>query len=142
MTDNQKPLKPLREFDYSLVAKKIDGLHFNVNRGLEREIGKAFVSGHLQHARSLSVLIVMLRFAWNSYEAVRYISADTPPDPARKANYTIVLPAINRQLLDLLFSLVYMLDDLIPRSLDYQRAGWRDFVEERDSLKGTVQWSR
>jgi len=80
-------------------------------------------------------LIVMLRFAWNSYDAVRYVSADTPPDPARKANYTIVLPAINRQLLDLLFSLVYMLDDLIPRSLDYQRAGWRDFVEVRDSLK-------
>jgi hypothetical protein len=135
MADEQKPLKPLREFDYSLVAKKIDGLHFNLNRDLEREISKALASGHLQHERSLSVLIVMLRFAWNSYEAVMYISADRPPDPARKANYTIVLPAINRQLLDLLFSLVYMLDNLIPRSLDYQKAGWRDFVEERDSLK-------
>lgn len=133
--DNHKPLKPLREFDYSLVAKKIEGLHFNLNRDLEREISKAFSSGHLQHARTLSVLIVMLRFAWNSYEAVRYISADTPVDPARKANYTIVVPAINRQVLDLLFSLVYMLDDLIPRSLDYQRAGWRDFAEERDLLK-------
>jgi hypothetical protein len=60
MTDNQNSLKPLREFDYSLIAKKIDGLHFNVNRDLEREISNAFVSGHLQHARSLSVLIVML----------------------------------------------------------------------------------
>ena len=86
MIDEQKLLKPLREFDYSLVATKIEGLHFNINRDLERELGNALSNGHLQHARSLSVLIVMLRFAWNSYEAVRYISADTPPDPARKAN--------------------------------------------------------
>ncbi|RZU39110.1 hypothetical protein [Edaphobacter modestus] len=30
-----------------------------------------------------------------------------------KPNYVIVIPPINRQLLDLLFSLVYMMDDLI-----------------------------
>ncbi|WP_263411086.1 hypothetical protein [Terriglobus tenax] len=145
MTENQKQQKPLREFDYSLIAKKIDGLHFNINRSLEREIANAIANGHVQHERSLSVLLVMLRFAWNSYEAVRYLSADTPPDPARKANYTIVLPAIDRQLLDLFFSLVYMLDDLIPRSLDYQKAGWRDCVEERDERKaqydGRDEWA-
>ena len=28
-----------------------------------------------------------------------------------------------------------MLDDLIPRSLEYQRAGWRDLVEERATTK-------
>lgn len=135
MIEEQKPLKPLREFDYSLVSQKIEGLHFNVNRDLEREIAMASASGDLERSRSLSVLIVMLRFAWNSSGAVKYISADTPPDPARRVNYAIVLPAINRQLLDLLFSLVYMLDNLNTRSLDYQKAGWRDFVEERDSLR-------
>jgi len=135
MAKTPRPLKPLREFDYKLVSTKLDGLYINVSRDLERQIELGARRGHEQHERSLSVLMVMLRFAWNSYEAVRYISADTPPDPNRKPNYVIVIPPINRQLLDLLFSLVYMLDDLIPRSLDYQRAGWRDLVEERAAIK-------
>lgn len=88
--------------------------------------------------------MVMLRFAWNSYEAVRYITADTPHDLNRKPNYVIVIPCIDRQLLDLLFSLVYMLDDVIPRSLAYQRAGWRDLVEERATIRAEygddVEW--
>ena len=72
----------------------------------------------------------MVRFAHNSYGAVRYLCADTPEDPNRKPNYVLVVPNINRQLLDLLFSLVYMLDDLYPRSLEYQRAGWRELDDE------------
>jgi hypothetical protein len=135
MTETPRPLKPLREFNYQLVATKLDGLYINVSRDVERQIALGAVRGHRQHERSLSVLIVMLRFAWNSYEAVRYITADAPPDPSRKPNYVIVILPVNRQLLDLLFSLVYMLDDLIPRSLAYQRAGWRDLVEERVTIK-------
>lgn len=87
MSETQRPLKPLREFNYQLVATKLDGLYINVSRGLERQIQLAAVRGHRQHERSLSVLMVMLRFAWNSYGAVRYITADTPPDPNRKPNY-------------------------------------------------------
>jgi hypothetical protein len=47
----------------------------------------------------------------------------------------MVVPAINRQLLDLLFSLVYMLDDLSGRSLRYQRAGWRELDQEYRMFK-------
>ena len=144
MPETPRPLKPLREFNYQLVATKLDGLYINVSRDLERQIQLGAVRGHRQHVRSLSVLMVMLRFAWNSYGAVRYITADTPPDPNRKPNYVIVIPPVNRQLLDLLFSLVYMLDDLISRSLAYQRAGWRDLVEERAAIKAEygddVEW--
>ena len=144
MPDTPSPLKPLREFNYQLVATKLDGLYINVSRDLERQIELGAVRGHRQHVRSLSVLLVMLRFAWNSYGAVRYITADTPSDPNRKPNYVIVIPSVNRQLLDLLFSLVYMLDDLNSRSLAYQRAGWRDLVEERATIKAEygddIEW--
>lgn len=44
----------------------MDGLHFNVNRDLERAIAEGMARGHREHVRPLSVLIVMLRFAWNS----------------------------------------------------------------------------
>jgi len=56
--------------------------------------------------------------------------ADTPEDAARRESYALTIAPVNRQLLDLLFSLVYMLDDFEKRSLEYQRAGWREIVEE------------
>ena len=56
----------------------------------------------------------------------------------------LVVPAINRQLLDLLFSLVYMLDDFSTRSLQYQKAGWRELDQEyrmfKDSFSKDPEW--
>ena len=37
--------------------------------------------------------------------------------------------------MDLLFSLVYMLDDFCVRSLQYQRAGWRELEQEYRMFK-------
>jgi hypothetical protein len=125
--------KPLRNFDYRLVEAKMDGLLFNVDRHVQR-----LMAQHRHNAsagRCLSLLNVLLRFTRNSYNAVRFLTADTPPDHNRKPNYTLVVPPINRQLLDLLFSLVYMLDDFETRSLQYQRAGWREALEEYHKFK-------
>ena len=36
-----------------------------------------------------------------------------------------MLPATNRQLLDLLFTLVFMLDDFPERSMSYELSGYR-----------------
>lgn len=79
--------------------------------------------------------MLLVRFVNNSYRALRYVIADTPDDPARRPNYALIIAPVNRQLLDLLFSLVYMLDDLPDRSLQYQRAGWREAREEYHKFK-------
>lgn len=125
----------LREFNYELVRARLDGFFFNVERDLQKQIGMAIRSEDGESERCLSLLIVFLRFARNSYDAVRYVTANATHEPDRRSNYVIVVPSINRQLLDLLFSLVYMLDDLGPRSLEYQRAGWRDWMEEKSQFE-------
>jgi hypothetical protein len=125
--------KPLRAFDFGLVAARMDGLLFNIDRHLQR-LKRKFGDVPTMD-RSLSLSNVLLRFARNSYNAVRYLTARTPEDSARRPNYVLVVPAINRQLLDLLFSLVYMMDDFEVRSLQYQRAGWRESLEEYHKYK-------
>ena len=77
----------------------------------------------------------MLRFAQNSYQAVLYVAGDLPEDPRRKPYYAMVVPTINRQLLDLLFSIVFMLDDFGTRSFQYQRAAFREITEEQHQFK-------
>jgi len=111
----------------------MDGFLFNVDRHLQRL--RSQNAGNRIADRCLSLLNVLLRFSRNSYHAVWFLTADTPPDHTRRPNYVLVVPSINRQLLDLLFSLVYMLDDFEARSLQYQRAGWREAHEEYQKFK-------
>ena len=118
--------KPLREFQYSLVAAKMDGLLLNIDRDLQRHGNQALERRQNDSERCITLVNLMIRFARNSYNAVRYFAGNTPEDHRRNPDYVLVVPAINRQLLDLLFSLVYMLDDMSARSLQYQRAGWRE----------------
>lgn len=127
--------KPLRIFNYALVSERMEGLLINVDQDLKRMHDKARQAKERELERCLSLLLMMLRFARNSYEAVRYLSGDTPEDYRRKPNYVLVVPAINRQLLDMLFTIVYMLDDFGARSLQYERAGWRELKEETQRLK-------
>lgn len=142
----RRQLKPLRRFDYSLVIERMDGLLINVDRDLQRRGRQALSARNHDTERCLSLLNVIIRFARNSYDAVRYLAGDTPEDSRRRPNYVLVLPAINRQLLDLLFSLVYMFDDFGPRSLRYQKAGWRELLEEYHMYKthfsGNPEWTQ
>jgi hypothetical protein len=122
----------------------MDGLLINVDRDLQRLGNRAVAQGATDRERGLTLLNVLARFAKNSYDAVRYTAGDTPEDPRRNPNYVLVIPAINRQLLDLLFSLVYMLDDFSARSLQYQKAGWRELDTEyrmfRNRFSNDPEW--
>lgn len=127
-------LKALRQFDYKLVQERLDGLLINVDRDLQRAIGSEPAHPNVS-VRGLLLLDLFVRFAKNAYHALGYVMADTPEDSSRRANYALIIPPVNRQLLDLLFSLVYMLDDFENRSLAYQRAGWREAEEEFQKFK-------
>src|ERR1700686_160172 len=85
--------KPLRRFDYQLVQARMDGLLFNIDRHLQRLKSKH--PNDPTADRCLSLLDVLLRFARNSYHAVWFLTADTPPDHKRRSNYVLVVPAIN-----------------------------------------------
>ena len=130
-----EPPPPLRNFDYNLVSERMEGVLTNVDRDLQRRID--FIAGvpRATGALNLTLLDLLVRFARNSYHAVLYLAGDAPEDHLRKKNYVLVVPAINRQLMDLLFSLVYMLDDFETRAREYHRSGWREVWEEYQQLK-------
>jgi len=138
------PLEPLRRFDYTLVGPKLEGLLVNIDRDLQRRVNQALAAGDADADRCLVLLNMMLRFAWNSYKAVIFIAGQNPEIPERKSSYALVVPNINRQLLDMLFSLAYMLDDFRVRSMNYQRAGWRELREEYQQFSNhfgkTEEW--
>src|ERR1700733_462298 len=144
-TDIPFTLRPLRRVDYGLVRAKLDGLLFNVDRDLQRRVRNLEQRQQWHGARQLVGMNTMVKFTKNTYDAVRYLVADTPEDHNRKPNYVLIVPAINRQLLDLLFTLVYMFDDYDTRALEYERAGWRESKQEfemlHDRFANDPEWS-
>jgi len=142
MVKKTVPLKPLKDFNYRLVKEKLDGLLINVDRDLQRKVKEAAKAGRPTASRCTELLNVMVRFAANSYHAAKYIMADEPDDPNRNMKYALILPGVNRQLLDLLFSLVYMMDDFEARSLEYQKAGWREAKEEYQRFRNRFSRDR
>jgi hypothetical protein len=133
MPKPKRLVKSLKQFEFPIIGERVRGLLINVERDLER------ISGNLSQVDLLEnhahLLNQFVRFATNSYESVLYFAGDTPEDPRRKENYAISIPPINRQLLDLLFTMVYLLDDFKPRVREYMRSGWREIFEEQDQIR-------
>jgi hypothetical protein len=75
---------------------------------------------------------MMHRFTMNSYNAASFLLAGD--SPKRNDRFALVIAPINRQVLDLLFTLVYMMDDFDVRSLEYELSGYRYLREQYDKF--------
>ena len=132
-TSTAKPkLAPLEVFDARIVQTPIQGLLRNMDCDLVRLLNQSMASRDSESERKFSLFLMMQRFTKNSYEAVSFLCSDAEDAPKRKREFVLILPPVNRQLLDLLFTLVFMLDDFPTRSLAYELSGYRQLREEYD----------
>jgi hypothetical protein len=129
----QKPA-PLEVFDARIVQTPLQGLLRNMDGELARLFKHAMTSHDSKAERGLSLFLLMLRFTKNSYEAASFLCSDSDDAPKRKREFVLILPPTNRQLLDLLFTLVFMLDEYPARSMAYELSGYRQAREEYDKF--------
>jgi hypothetical protein len=129
-----RKLQPLEEFNAEIVQKPLAGLLFNVEREIEKRLKEATRRQDKETERRLSLLFMMLRFTINSYKAVCFLL--TGDSPKRNDRFALVIAPINRQILDLLFTLIYMMDDFDARSLEYELGGYRFIREFYDKFQG------
>jgi hypothetical protein len=102
---------------------------------LARLLKQAMTSHNSEAERRLSLFLIMLRFTKTSYEAASFLCSDSDDAPKRKREFVLILPPTNRQLLDLLFTLVFMLDEFPVRSMAYELSGYRQAREEYDKFQ-------
>lgn len=93
---------------------------------VEREFPKPLA--HLSGLREY--ILVCLLGGENTYRTIKYIAADTPADPTRRWSYMLAIPPLNRTILDAIFNLVYLFEDLETRFRWFKKAGWREKVED------------
>jgi hypothetical protein len=126
----QQNVPPIKEFDARTVQAPLQGLFRNMDCELVRRLKKANASRDAESERVLSLFLLMLRFTRNSYEATSFLCSSVEDNPKRKKEFVLMLPPANRQLLDLLFTLVFMMDDFPTRSMAYELSGYRQAREE------------
>jgi hypothetical protein len=129
---NTTSLPPLTEFNAEVVQRPLNGLLTNVNREIERSLKQAIEARDLEKERHLSLLLMMVRLASSSYESACHLLVSAQDDPKLLTRRAIAIVPINRQMMDSLFSLVYMLDDFLVRSLEYEISGYRQLRETQD----------
>jgi hypothetical protein len=122
-----------KEFDARTVQAPLQGLFRNMDCEIVRRLKKAIASHDAQGERTLSLFLLMLRFTHNSHNAMSFLCS-SEDHPKRKQEFALLLPPANRQLLDLLFTLVFMLDDFPTRSMNYESCGYRQAREEYDKF--------
>jgi hypothetical protein len=122
--------KPLERFEFRAVQEPLNGLLRNMDCDLQRRIKLIEPTNDFDELRRHTLLLLMLRFAINSYQAVSFLLSDLDEHPRRLPRFVMVVPPINRQLMDLWFSLIYIMDDFGPRALEFDQVGYREICEE------------
>jgi hypothetical protein len=122
-----------RRLNFELIREDLDSVLWATILKVEREPNSQLA--RLQLAREQ--LLIMLLRARNSYRTIRFVAADTPPDPNRRPAYMLSIPALNRMILDITFNVLYLFEDLEARFIWFLKAGWREQFEEFTRLNGT-----
>lgn len=126
--------------DFRLVEGPLDTLLAALANKIEREWPIAL--SKVRGARELFLLTV--RVSDTTYRTVRFICADKPPDPFRRVEYSTSVPPLNRTILDSIFTIVFILEDLRGRCDWYFKAGWRDekleFLRHRAEYGSQEAW--
>jgi hypothetical protein len=112
---SEKLVKPLRELHFPYLQVPLDGLLRNMDSDLRR-CKEVQAYNNFEEFRQWTLLLVMLRFGINSYQALAFLLSDVEKHTKRLARYVLVVPPVNRQIMDLWFTLAYMTDDFGSRS--------------------------
>lgn len=134
---SDRQVKPLRPFDFKIVQEPLTGLLRNMDSDLQRRIKEVGAAQDVEQMMQLTLLLIMLRVAINSYQAVGFLLTDLDQNPKRLDRFVIVVPPINRQIMDLWFTVVYLLDDFEPRRIIYEKGAYRELrkVLEESELR-------
>src|SRR5579862_1679338 len=102
--DHSGEPKPI---DFKVIADPLAVVLTALGNKLSREWPPRYAS--VVGARELFVMFI--RTAQLSWISGLYLCGEVPPDPRRKPEYCISLAPINRALLEILFTVTFILED-------------------------------
>jgi hypothetical protein len=112
-------LKPL---DFNVLGEPLNNLLIALGNKLSREWPAEYQ--YVTGAREL--FVIHLRIAHMTYRSALYLAADIPPDIGRLPEFSVSLPLLNRAILESLFTVLFLLEDVPNRCAWFRESDWRE----------------
>jgi hypothetical protein len=130
-----------RRLDFRVFAEPLLTLAEATALKIERE----WPAAHERVPGAQLLFRLLTRLATTTYQSIIYLSAEHPADLARRVAFSSSVPPMSRSIVDILYSVVFILEDIGPRTDWYYRAGWREmsetFLRYRGRYAGQPDWS-
>ena len=115
---------PMLPFD--AIGEEFDNLLEATVNKLKRE----WPSKWREYPGAKIIFESFIRVVRNTYQSIRFLAAEKPPNSARKIEYSLSGFPLARVILDSLFTIVFLFDDLSSHTEWYYKSGWREIVED------------
>lgn len=122
-------------FPYKLIKDPFNELIATTYNLLEREWPARYAG--LKDGQM--VLMQYFGLAVTHFRTISFVCADVNDGAVRSPRFALSVPPINRAILEIVFSVVYLLQDLPVHTKHYYRAAWR---AEQESLKRHLEFYR
>jgi len=116
--------------DLNVIRDEFSNLLKSTVNKLDREWPKTLQNETLANVFFES----LLRITENTYRSILTLAAEKSENPFHRREFGLSVPPLARSLLDILFSIVFVLQDIPAHARWYHRAGWREVRERHDML--------
>jgi hypothetical protein len=123
MTHSQNVPKPV---EFKVVGEPLNKLLIAVGNKLSRDWPAQYQN--VTGAREL--FVIHLRIAHMTYRSALFPGGDTPADPNRLPEFCVSLPVLNRFILDILFTLLFLLEDVPNRCAWFRESDFRSLLSQ------------
>lgn len=128
ITDPWESIPPEKRLEFEVVREPLEGLSAATIANVERSLPPA-ITGVVG---APPFLVLMTKVAETTFSTIRYICADKPEDPARRLSFAVSVPPLVRSLVDQIYAVVFLGENVAKRMEWYNKAGWREIREEYD----------
>jgi hypothetical protein len=128
MADPWEGVPPDRRLDFKVIREPLERLTAAVVINVERSLPPAIANV----VGAPPILLLLTKVAETTFNTIRYFCADEPADPARQISFASSAPPLLRALLDEIFTVIFIGEDVAGRVQWYNKAGWRELREEHD----------
>lgn len=120
-----------KEIDFAVFGERLSRLLIATGNKLSRE----WPAKYQNVIGGRELFVMHIRAAHTTYLSALYLGGDVPADPRRKLEFCATLPVLNRSLLDSLFSILFLLEDVPSRCEWFWEADWKETRLELDRFK-------
>jgi hypothetical protein len=121
-------MKPKYSLDYRLIREQINRALQSVPNKLEREWSAPTKPSFL-------MLLGTVTSIGNTFRTIGFLCVENPLDWRHRPEMALAVPPLARTIIDALYAIIFLFEDLPTRADWFICAGWRELAEHIDRVR-------